>query len=726
MLSKNIFNIQKIISIILIILMLSSLMILFTNNKVSATYSSNFSKYPGYEKLLKELQQAHPNWEFEILETGLDWSEVIIAESTGTKSDSSHGINVVPATRGDAWKCACNKTVESVWKCASTAAVAYYIDPRNSLNENYIFQFEQLTYDEKNQTREGVELILKPCNYMQGKVTYYDSNGNKKTLNKTYVDVIMEAAKQYNVSPYHLASRIRQEQGAGDAGSMISGKWTGGGGKYKGCYNFFNVKAYGEDIVKNGLTYAKKQGWTDPEKSIKGGAAIIVKNYIAGGQDTLYLQKFDVIDGGDGYYAWQYMTNVSASKTEGYTIKDTYNKMGLLSSSSKIKFKIPVYKNMPEQICPEPGTEKPVTQDVKINENYVAVRKGKGTNYDKITTLNKDTKLLRIELDNSKTGGYYWDKVVLSNGTKGYVARTYLTQIDLQSNCNEQYITTRYTDFRNGPGTSKTTVLKVLAAGQIVTVVEKGKYNSLDGNNWCRVKLSDGTYGYVTANSFEVYDPTKVDQLRIICTDGLFVRKSLEAGSAILATLPKGAVVTRIEKNVQSSNKNYVWNKVITSSGIVGYMASEDLVKKEVWVEVIGQNSNTGNQGEINGNGFKTNSNNVICQPNMTVANIKAISKDIVIKKGDTIIAETANVGTGCTVTFKDKTYTIVVLGEVNGDNEINSGDLLAIVKHLKGTSKFNQEYMKKAADVNRDGEVNSADLLYIVKYLKGSIKIEI
>ena len=47
----------------------------------------------------------------------------------------------------------CNKTVEDVWKCASTAAVAYYMDPRNSLNENYIFQFEQLTYDEKNQTK---------------------------------------------------------------------------------------------------------------------------------------------------------------------------------------------------------------------------------------------------------------------------------------------------------------------------------------------------------------------------------------------------------------------------------------------------------------------------------------------------------------------------------------------------------------------------------------------
>lgn len=650
----------------------------------------------------------------------MDWSEVIIAESTGY-----HGRNVVPSTRADAWKCACNKTVEDVWKCASTAAVAYYMDPRNSLNENYIFQFEQLTYDEKNQTKEGVELILKPCNYAQGKVTYYDSKGNKKTLDKTYVDVIMEASKEYNISPYHLASRIRQEQGAGNAGSMISGTWTGGDGNYKGLYNFFNICAYGKNIVQNGLKYAKSQGWTDPEKSIKGGAKILASGYISIGQDTLYLEKFDVVNGGDGYYSHQYMTNVSASRTEGYTIRNTYTDMGLLSAESKIKFKIPVYKNMPEQICPQPGTEKPVTQDVEITENNVRVRKGKGTNYDIVTTLNKGTKILRIELDNSKTGGYYWDKVVLADGTKGYAARTYLKQIDLQSNCNEQYITTRYTDFRNGPGTSKTTVLKVLSAGQIVTIVEKDKYKSLDGNDWCRIKLSDGTYGYVTSNSFEAYDPTKVDQLRIICTDGLTVRKSPSTSSSALASLYKGAIVTRTERNVESTNKNYIWDKIITSSGITGYIATRDIKNNEDWAEVIGNGSGE-TTSEIKGNGFKTSGTNIVCQPKITVANIKALAKDAIIKKGDTIIEDTANVGTGYTLTSDGKTYTIVVLGDVNGDNEINSADLLTIVKHLKGTLKITQECKMKSADVNKDGEINSADLLSIVKYLKGSIKIEV
>ncbi len=642
----------------------------------------------------------------------MDWSEVIIAESTGY-----HGRNVVPSTRADAWKCACNKTVEDVWKCASTAAVAYYMDPRNSLNENYIFQFEQLTYDEKNQTKEGVELILKPCNYAQGKVTYYDSKGNKKTLDKTYVDVIMEASKEYNISPYHLASRIRQEQGAGNAGSMISGTWTGGDGNYKGLYNFFNICAYGKNIVQNGLKYAKSQGWTDPEKSIKGGAKILASGYISIGQDTLYLEKFDVVNGGDGYYSHQYMTNVSASRTEGYTIRNTYTDMGLLSSESKIKFKIPVYKNMPEQICPQPGTEKPVTQDVEITENNVRVRKGKGTNYDIVTTLNKGTKILRIELDNSKTGGYYWDKVVLADGTKGYAARTYLKQIDLQSNCNEQYITTRYTDFRNGPGTSKTTVLKVLSAGQIVTIVEKDKYKSLDGNDWCRIKLSDGTYGYVTSNSFEAYDPTKVDQLRIICTDGLTVRKSPSTSSSALASLYKGAIVTRTERNVKSTNKNYIWDKIITSSGITGYIATRDIKNNEDWAEVIGNGSGE-TTSEIKGNGFKTSGTNIVCQPKITVANIKAVAKDAIIKKGDTVIADTANVGTGYTLTSDGKTYTIVVLGDVNGDGKASAGDYVLIKNHIMQTNLIKDSANQNAADVNKDGKISAGDYVLIKNYI--------
>ena len=54
MLLKNIFNIRRIISIILIVLILSSSIILLNIGETKASYSSEFSKYPGYEALIKK------------------------------------------------------------------------------------------------------------------------------------------------------------------------------------------------------------------------------------------------------------------------------------------------------------------------------------------------------------------------------------------------------------------------------------------------------------------------------------------------------------------------------------------------------------------------------------------------------------------------------------------------------------------------------------------------
>lgn len=503
MLSKNIFNINKIISFLSIILLLSGLLLVLMQKDTKAGYDEKFKNYPGYEELIKELQAVHPKWEFEILETGLDWYDTIVAESTG-----HHKTNVVDISKGSSWKCSCGMLVDGGrWACASTAAVAYYMDPRNSLNEEYIFQFENLTYDSTLQNEEGVKLILKDCPYMQGKITYLDSAGNKKTIDKTYSQVIMEAAKDYKVSPYHLASKIRQEHGTSGS-TLISGKYKG----YEGLYNYFNIGAFGKtdaEVIQSGLNKAREKQWTDPEKAIRGGASFIANDYISIGQDTLYLQKFNVVYK-DSLYSHQYMQNVSATMTEGNKVRQAYKEIGILDNVN-IKFKIPVYKNMPEQVCLQPGLEQIVTQDVQITENNVIVRNGKGTNYSVITTLNKYSKILRIELDKNKDAdGRYWDKVVLKDGTKGYISREFLEQISIQSNANEKYIVTAWTNFRNGPGTKGgTTVIKQLPPDQIVTVVEKGKYPSVDSEEWYRVKLADGTYGYVGTDYMKPYTESK-------------------------------------------------------------------------------------------------------------------------------------------------------------------------------------------------------------------------
>lgn len=325
-------------------------------------YSSKINNYPGYKELIDKLKKEHPNWNFTILYTGLDWNEVIKNETT-----EYHGRNVVPASWSSEWKCkVCGDKPQggSSWRCASEAAVKYYMDPRNWLNDTYVFQFENLGYNGNIQTIQGVQKIISSIKYMQGdKVTYTKTDGTKGTLNKSYAQVIMDAAKEAGISPYHLASRIRQEQGTGSTpGATASGTYSG----YVGYYNFLNIKASGStdtEVNINGLQHAKNNGWTNPEISIKAGAKVLAQNYIKGGQDTIYLQKFDV-DNSDGTLYWhQYMQNVAVCLSEGTMARKAYQDLGMLNSP--IDFVIPVYENMPRNACPDPT--KPVLPNNSVS-----------------------------------------------------------------------------------------------------------------------------------------------------------------------------------------------------------------------------------------------------------------------------------------------------------------------------------------------------------------------
>lgn len=290
-----------------------------------------------YIDSLAALHQSYPQWQFEAVNTGLDWNTVI-------ENESKNGVNLVPKSGDDSTKSTASGAYDwtlntwtvydgSTWVAANPDYIAYYMDPRNFLNETDIFQFESLSYSPSH-TKEGVESILSGTFMAK---TVKDTDGT--TLN--YADAFMEIGKATGVSPYHLASRVRQEQGLNGTSSLISGTYA----DYTGYFNYFNVGATGVSntlVIQNGLAYAKSAGWDSRYKSLLGGAQLLAKNYIAVGQDTLYFQKFNVVNT-KSLYGHQYMTNLTAACTEGRKLGQGYS-----DKQQAFVFRIPVYNSMPD------------------------------------------------------------------------------------------------------------------------------------------------------------------------------------------------------------------------------------------------------------------------------------------------------------------------------------------------------------------------------------------
>lgn len=295
---------------------------------------ADIEQFPeSYRPALEALKQQHPNWTFVRQNTGLDFQTVINNELQGGKS-------LVYKSYGDY----CKEGQHSPnWYFASEDILKLYMDPRNSLQENAIFQFEQLTYNESYHTEAAVESFLNN--------TFMNSSSPAPRTDMTFSHIFWAIGAEQQISPFHLAARVYQEQGQGTS-PLISGSYPG----YEGYYNYFNISASGstnEQVIVNGLTYARNNNWNNAYASILGGANVISANYIKKGQDTLYLQKFNVSStASNPVYTHQYMQNIAAPTSEALSMKKLYESAGALENT--FVFKIPVYENMPASPCPMP------------------------------------------------------------------------------------------------------------------------------------------------------------------------------------------------------------------------------------------------------------------------------------------------------------------------------------------------------------------------------------
>ena len=240
--------------------------IVFYNDIAPVGEDPDFEKYleeqnfpESYKAPLRVLHKEHPTWVFKAQMIDLDWSTALYEES-------KVGVNMIHPYYAASWRSMeegaydweNGRWIELDTGCygASATITAYFLDPRNGLcDDTRIFQFEDLSYLPDSHSAENTYNIVKGT-FLAGEYEFqtvrddglYPSYGivegsqqedGTVTYRFSYVDTIMQAAEYAKVSPYHLASRIRQEMGV-NGSELAKGTYPG----YEGYFNFFNIGAY--------------------------------------------------------------------------------------------------------------------------------------------------------------------------------------------------------------------------------------------------------------------------------------------------------------------------------------------------------------------------------------------------------------------------------------------------------------------------------------------------
>ena len=586
-------------------------------------------------------------------------------------------------------------------------------------------------------------------------------------MTEKYADLILRAAQTSKVSSYHLASRIKQEVGPFLSHSSISGKVPG----YEALYNFYNIGATSSSepmgAIINGLKYARDGNganaqtqtkylipWNTKERAITGGGIFIGSSYINIGQDTIYLQKFHVVDNRGGELFWhQYMTNVLAPYSESNIIYKGYVNSNLLDTD--MTFVIPIYNNMPELPCKRPSIlDKDYIQDnTKVYAdvtNTLNIRSGPSTTYETITTVTSKDVMTRIE--KGVQNGELWDRVILENGIVGYAFQSYLKELPAVQISQINLSLDKNTINKNETAKLKIEILPEEAKDQkitfsssnpnIISVDQSGNiFGVSSGEATITATAENGVKGSITLNVYSKVEEIKLDIENLTLQEG-------ESYNLKATIYPEDAT----NKNITFNSENNDIATVDQSGKITAIkegttritVTSQDSqntrdnqsnpVQKSVEVKVIKKLT----EDELKFDESLTTQGNIISgfdHKNMTVENIKKYITtiyEIQIEnyKGEKI-ENNQLVGTGSKIKIIKTTqtnnttetlaeYSVVLYGDVNGDGKINSVDLLVLQRHILEIQTID-EIFQKAGNINKNGrKPTSVDLLLIQRHILG------
>lgn len=666
----------------------------------------NEGKYPGFKAKLDAIKRERPGWKIRIMETGLDWNEVIRREGDGVGRSPR---SLVQGKYGE-WIVS-NQTYDNgSWRAASDKAISYVMDSRNWLNPNNssILQFMQLSYFEVSD--ENVKTALKD--------TFFDNMENARIINNV--------SRDYNINVFFVVARIIQEQGYKGSATW---KMDSDGKSY---YNPFNINASGNgvsEIIKNALQRAKDKGWDTFEKGLRGGIEKIGTDYINEKQDTLYLQKFDVESKGT-LYSHQYMQNIDAPRTEASILKSKMDKInGVLDNN--VVLLIPVYNNMPATPAAEPNGNidiGPINIQLKNNHTDWNVRESASISSKSVAKVaNSSTIVLSIMRTNDG-----WHRVVLVDGTFGYIKfeNDVWEQVNDVKNTNEAMIV-KGDDvaLRAGPGTNEPVIMRLSKNSILTRVDNTGRYN-INGYIWDRVELPNGKKGFVARNFLE--DTKKANNIYRVKVNDYLIMRDAPNGQDI-RHLGDGVLVTVLERANEKVN-GYFRDKIITAEGAVGYVARDYLEnvngeekeepknKPEPQPIVPPAPQPEKRPENVNVNSKLIDNKNE--EKKIIRVSPEARADDLKKKYSNVKDISNNNLGTGTTVKIDNKEYKIIKIGDVNGDGDTDEIDAILILRKSIDIIQFNN-IQNEAADVDKDGNSDEIDAIRILRYAIGLNEIK-
>ena len=506
------------------------------------------------------------------------------------------------------------------------------------------------------------------------------------------------------------------------------------------CSTYVKVKADTESEVTTETSFNRP--WTTPKKAIVGGAEFISKSYIAKGQYTSYLKKFNVNP--NGYYSvynHQYMANLRAPASEAYTTYKSLKENDLLNNA--INFVIPVFTNMPA-----------TTYDVNIKDTELKTADIQDEVFEASLNGFDETYKPYLRYLHTIYPNWTFDPLITNlDFEASYLSEKPVCSIEISSGLCEQNpyeVTEKGWCIGSEAATKFFLDPRNFLSEKYIFMFENLSFTEKYDENIVQTVLNNTFMSEMSLLDNQYYRNIFVEAGQLSNVSPLYL--------ASLARQESGTKLSLTTSGEQFEYEGYTYSGLYNFFNIGAYSSDSNPAKAGLVYANGGKGINISTPNTptipeapkeetdekipttieldndfisllsvartkefIKGYGIGTTSND-----------IKSKNKEgytIIIKDNNgNIIEESSKIGTGYIIEVGNKygklSYTYVLYGDLSSDGEIDSADLLKMRQHLLNKNVLSGSHLE-SSDVNKDGIIDSADLLLLRQNLLGKKIIE-